>query len=698
MSQNKTKAPVVPRPLLVPFILVTILFPLWGFANDITNPMVAAFKNILLISNFESSLVQAAFYGGYALMAIPAAIFIKRFSYKKGILIGLALYALGCLLFIPSGISLTFAPFLAAYLIMTCGLSFLETTANPYVLSMGDPSTATRRLNLAQAFNPMGSIMGMFVASMFILINLDGTSEDGRRAMFKASEGTPVYAQMVAEQEETVTELLEVTAEPDWTSKKKWLKKASELSESLHQDLALLADPKAEQAREIEERIAAQPTQDKFAAAINAVAVVLQIREPVTKTEAEELRDELFHGGEGLQMAKMLGTEAELLAGDPDFAEAKVLLAKQVATAGELNEHFAGLYEAKGGAPANGADTVENVKQLGNALGEVKAELAQVSKDQLAPYFATLGERFKGIQKSDLGIVVWPYALMGGFLILVLALFALKLPPGSEHEGDNKLHLGATFKRLVKNERYIEGVVAQTAYVGAQIMCWTFIIQYAELELGLAKSTAQNCNILAMIIFVSSRFICTFLLHYIKPGMLLGLLATGGVLFTRARSSFQGYTGLYCLIGVSACMSLMFPTIYGIALEGLGDDAKLGSAGLILAIGGGCLMPPMQAAIIDLPPIDLGFMELASVRASFFLPLLCFVVIALYGLRTFKGPQRQGSGGLRIAPMIRQNPRRRVFPPLPLMCQPNPRQDRPRVFPGCPTSPAVCPPRCSAVP
>ncbi len=149
--------------MLLPFILITILFPLWGFANDITNPMVAAFKNILLLTNFESSLVQAAFYGGYALMAIPAAIFIKKFSYKKGILIGLALYSIGCLLFIPSGWSLTFAPFLLAYLIMTCGLSFLETTANPYVLSMGDESTATRRLNLAQAFNPMGSICGMFL-------------------------------------------------------------------------------------------------------------------------------------------------------------------------------------------------------------------------------------------------------------------------------------------------------------------------------------------------------------------------------------------------------------------------------------------------------------------------------------------------------------------------------------------------------
>ena len=133
---------------------------------------------------------------------------------------------------------------------------------------------------------------------------------------------------------------------------------------------------------------------------------------------------------------------------------------------------------------------------------------------------------------------------------------------------------------------------------------------------------------------MNSRFICTFLLHYIKPGLLLGLLAIGGFLLTAGTIFIQGYTGLYCLIGVSACMSLMFPTIYGIALRGLGDDAKLGSAGLILAIGGGCLMPPLQGAIIDLPPFDLGFMELASVRASFLLPLLCFAVIAHYGWKT----------------------------------------------------------------
>ena len=185
MKNNSTS--LIPANLLMPFILVTSLFALWGFANDITNPMVAAFKNILLISNFESSLVQFAFYGGYCVMAIPAALFVKKFSYKSGILLGLILYALGCLLFIPSGWLMAFWAFLLSYFIMTCGLSFLETSANPYILAMGDEATATRRLNFAQSFNPMGSLTGMLVARNLILCKLDPMTEDARRELLKTS-------------------------------------------------------------------------------------------------------------------------------------------------------------------------------------------------------------------------------------------------------------------------------------------------------------------------------------------------------------------------------------------------------------------------------------------------------------------------------------------------------------------------------
>jgi len=633
-NNDASKPTVVPQELLGSFILVTLLFALWGFANDITNPMVAAFKNILLLSNFESSLVQAAFYGGYALMAIPAAIFIKRFSYKKGILIGLALYAAGCLLFIPSGWSMTFAPFLLAYLIMTCGLSFLETTANPYVLSMGDEATSTRRLNLAQAFNPIGSISGMFVASMIVLVSLNTTTESGRRFLQSAATGEPITTQVVAAQLATTQELELIFSKTSWTTSKKWLKKASELSNVLSHHLALLVDPRAEQALALQTAIENQPHENKFAAAFKAVGVVLQMRGPIQPTPAEHERDTIFNGTSGLELAALLGNERLLFQKTPAFSSVLHTLRAAAASANSLSTQLPVMYENPVEDAQHSIVATKHLAALKTSLTQASQAIQALPTETLQTYFANSGTQLKAIQKKDLSIVVTPYAIMGGFLILVFALFAWKLPTGVENEGSAELDFKGTLRRLSRNSRYIEGVVAQTFYVGAQIMCWTFIIQYAEKELGLSKSTAQNCNILAMIIFVTSRFICTFLLHYVKPGALLAVLAAGGLTLTVGTIFISGYTGLYCLIGVSACMSLMFPTIYGIALRGLGEDAKLASAGLILAIGGGCLMPPLQAAIIDMPPFDLGFMELASVRASFILPLICFAVIARYGWKT----------------------------------------------------------------
>ncbi len=433
IGDSKQQARVVPAHILGAFVLVTSLFAMWGFANDITNPMVAAFKNILLISNFESSLVQFAFYGGYCVMAIPAALFIKRFSYKAGILTGLLLYALGCLMFIPSGWMMAFWAFLISYFVMTCGLSFLETSANPYVLSMGPEETATRRLNFAQAFNPIGSLAGMLVARNFILARLDKTDEAGRRVLQETAPG-----------------------------------------------------------------------------------------------------------------------------------------------------------------------------------------------------------QFAAIQQQDLHVIVGPYMALGLVVLAALIVFAIARLPRGKGEEDTALNVGPTLKRLLHNRKYLEGVVAQTFYVGVQIMCWTFIIQYAGNELGMAKENAQTYNMIAMIIFVSSRFICTALLKYFSPGGLLMALALAGGGLILGTIFIRGMTGLYCLVGVSACMSLMFPTIYGIALKGLGEDAKLGAAGLIMAIGGGCLMPPMQGWIMDRNAFDLGLMTLSSTRASFVLPLICFAVIAVFGFRTSK--------------------------------------------------------------
>lgn len=416
---------------IVPFILITSCFALWGFANDITNPMVKAFSKIFRMSATDGALVQVAFYGGYFAMAFPAAMFIRRYSYKAGVLVGLGLYALGALLFYPAKMTGEYYPFLAAYFILTCGLSFLETSSNPYILSMGTEETATRRLNLAQSFNPMGSLLGMFVAMNFIQAKL------------------------------------------------------------------------------------------------------------------------------------------------------------------------------------NPLDT---------------AARAQLDDAQ-----------FAAVKESDLSVLIAPYLAIG---IVIFAMFMLILIKKMPHNGDKNhdINFVPTLRRIFSLPHYREGVIAQFFYVGVQIMCWTFIIQYGTPILmadGMTEQAAevmsQQYNIIAMVIFCCSRFICTFLLRYINTGQLLMILAIAGGALVCGVIFMHNIYGLYCLVGVSACMSLMFPTIYGIALTGLGDDAKFGAAGLIMSILGGSVLPPLQASIIDRGEL----FGMPAVNVSFVLPFVCFVVIAIYGLRTY---------------------------------------------------------------
>ena len=416
---------------IVPFILITSCFALWGFANDITNPMVKAFSKIYRMSATDCALVQVAFYGGYFAMAFPAAMFIRRYSYKAGVLVGLGLYALGALLFYPAKMTGEYYPFLAAYFILTCGLSFLETSSNPYILSMGTEETATRRLNLAQSFNPMGSLLGMFVAMNFIQAKL------------------------------------------------------------------------------------------------------------------------------------------------------------------------------------NPLDT---------------AARAQLDDAQ-----------FAAVKESDLSVLIAPYLAIG---IVIFAMFMLILIKKMPHNGDKNhdINFVPTLRRIFSLPHYREGVIAQFFYVGVQIMCWTFIIQYGTPILmadGMTEQAAevmsQQYNIIAMVIFCCSRFICTFLLRYINTGQLLMILAIAGGALVCGVIFMHNIYGLYCLVGVSACMSLMFPTIYGIALTGLGDDAKFGAAGLIMSILGGSVLPPLQASIIDRGEL----FGRPAVNVSFVLPFICFVVIAIYGQRTY---------------------------------------------------------------
>jgi len=179
-------SPVVPRKYLLPFVLVTSLFFFWGIANNMTDTLLAAFKRIMSMTDTQTSLIQFSFYGAYAVLALPAALFIRRYSFKSGIVLGLFMYALGAILFLPASRAASYAFYLFAIFILAGGCSILETTANPYILSMGAPETATRRLNVAQAFNPLGSITGILLSTFFIQAELNGADAAARAAMGEA--------------------------------------------------------------------------------------------------------------------------------------------------------------------------------------------------------------------------------------------------------------------------------------------------------------------------------------------------------------------------------------------------------------------------------------------------------------------------------------------------------------------------------
>ena len=173
---------VLEKKYLLPFILVTSLFALWGLANNMTDTLLAAFKKIMQMSDTQTSFIQMAFYGAYFCVALPAALFIRKYSYKKGVILGLLLYAAGAILFLPAANTASYAFYLVAIYIMASGCSVLETTANPYIMSMGSPETATRRLNIAQSFNPIGSILGILVSKYFILQDISLYSVSGTYA------------------------------------------------------------------------------------------------------------------------------------------------------------------------------------------------------------------------------------------------------------------------------------------------------------------------------------------------------------------------------------------------------------------------------------------------------------------------------------------------------------------------------------
>ena len=417
-----SRVPLITSQGIWPFILLSSCFAWWGIANNMTDPLVQAFIGIFDgLTTFQSSLIQFAFYGAYFALAIPGSIIARKFGYKVGVLTGLGIYTLGCFLFFPAAMAQQFIPFLIAFYVLAAGLSILETNANPYVLSIGPEASATRRLNLAQSFNPVGSIIGTLLAQILILAKLENL---------------------------------------------------------------------------------------------------------------------------------------ETLAADATPAQAELLMDQQ------------------------------------------------------------------------LTIVITPYIIIGVILIAVWILIALtRMPYVAETE--TKVNFRVTTRRLLGNTNYVFAVVAQFFYVGAQISVWTFTVFYVPDQLGISGSEAlRTFHLPALIAFGVFRFISTAVMGRIQPNHVLLFMAIAAIFFTLVVIFAGGMAGSIALVCISACMSLMFPTIFGLGSRGLGEDRKMGGAGLIMAILGGALLTPLQGLLVDL----------TTVSVSYSIPLICFSVIALYALYTVRVP------------------------------------------------------------
>lgn len=400
------------------YILVTILFFSWGLAHNMTDTLLAAFKKILSLSDFQTSWVQMAFYGAYFCFALPAALFIRRYSYKSGILLGLGLYIIGAFLFYPASLTLQYIPFLFALYVLAAGLAILETAANPYILEMGDPKSATRRLNWAQSFNPIGSMVGVLLSKVFILSGLTSATASDRASM-----------------EETAVEAL---------------------------------------------------------------------------------------------------------------------------------------------------------------------------------------------QKEELSAMIGPYIGVACCLLVLWMIIALTKMTSSHQSFQSnsvkpaKKSIFRVYHNLCKAKSYSFGLVAQFFYIGAQIGVWSFTIRYAMKELNLNEASASTYYLYALVLFASGRFFFTWLMRYIDARLLLSSAAIVASLLSLLVVFVGGKIGVYSLVCISFCMSLMFPTIYALSMEHVKDDKQLASAGQIMMILGGAVLTAFQGYISDLT---------GSVNMAYIIPTICFILV-----------------------------------------------------------------------
>lgn len=411
------------RQMTIPVILVTALFFLWGFAHNLNPILIPHLKKACQLSDFQSAFIDSAFFIAYFAVALPAGYFMKRFGYKQGIVFGLLLFAVGAFLFFPAANTREYGFFLGALFVIASGLTFLETAANPYINALGNPETATQRLNLAQSFNGLAATLAPFIGGQFILSGKTLSAED------------------------------------------------------------------------------------------------------------------------------------------------------QVS----------------------------------------------MSATDLAAYL-----------QSEADAVKMPYMVIGVIVLLVAILVSrTSLPEINEEMQVDDGSAGG--KSLWQNSNFLFGVIALFLYVGAQVGVVSFFIRFSEQVAGVQEKAAANMLSVALLGFMLGRFVGTFLMRYVTPARMLAIFALLSVVFTLISAGVEGTFAVYAMVGVTFLMSIMFPTIFSLAIGGLGKNTKQGSSILIMAIVGGAIVPLAMGRLSDW----------FSMQSAYGVPAVCFAVVLLFALRNINSKVTQ---------------------------------------------------------
>lgn len=400
----------------LPFILVTALFFLWGIPHNLNDVLIKQFMKSFEMSRFQAGLIQSAFYMGYFLLSMPAALIMRRYSYKTGLVIGLLLYSMGTLLFWPAAVVQQYGFFLFALFVIASGLAFLETGANPFIALLGDPRTSERRLNFSQAFNPFGSISGVLVGTIFIFSGI------------------------------------------------------------------------------------------------------------------------------------------------------------------EMN-----------------AGQIEALKAAGNYESYLRQETMRV---------------------------VTPYLVLGAVvLIWAFLLMLTKFPKVAEEAESGAARDKGRFKDLFKYPHFVQGVLAQFFYVGAQVGTWSYFIQYVQDYTGQPEKVAGYFLTGTLVAFCVGRFSATYIMEFIQPTRLMGIYSVVNVMLVSIGVLHPGWVGLWAIFLTSFFMSLMFPTIFALGIKELGPNTKLGGSMIIMAIVGGAVFTPMMGLVFD---------HTRSMALAMLVPLGCYLFITYY--------------------------------------------------------------------